>query len=113
MRTPAGKECRFFYGDYYRGRSNEECNLLEPAGLSWNPGLCTKCPMPAILAANACEHMRYKPRIERGLLRKPQVKLEIYCIKSESDVNEPRVGCGQCHPLPSVFVVSPDDPQSP
>ena len=28
MRTPAGKECRYFYGNYHRGRGIEECRLL-------------------------------------------------------------------------------------
>jgi hypothetical protein len=73
--------------------------------------LCANCPMPAILAANNCENMRYKPRIDKGLLRKPQVKVGASCIKSGADVREPRIGCGQCHPLPNVFMVSPDDPQ--
>ena len=31
MRTPAGKECQYFYGDYYRGRNQEECRLLSDA----------------------------------------------------------------------------------
>jgi len=29
MKTPAGKDCKYFYGDYYRGRDLEECNLLK------------------------------------------------------------------------------------
>ena len=37
MKTPAGKECKFFYGDYYRGRQHEECRLLKDHGLSWTP----------------------------------------------------------------------------
>ena len=112
MLTPAGKECSFFYGDYHRGRSKEECRLLDSNGLSWKPVLCHNCPIPNIQIANACEHMRFYPKIAKGfLIRKPHVSVDIYCTKCECSVTEPRVGCGQCHPLPSVFVVAPEDPK--
>ena len=42
MKTPAGTECKYFYGDYYRGRNHEECRLL---GAAWTIdclGLFTK-----------------------------------------------------------------------
>ena len=29
MRTPAGKECRFYYQDYNRGRNVQECRLIK------------------------------------------------------------------------------------
>ena len=111
MRTPAGKECSFFYGDYFRGRKNEECRLLKDADLSWSAYMCQQCPVPDIEQANSCENMRFTPRLERPLLVfKPQVKISTYCVKCECNVDEPRVGCGQCHPLLNVFVVGADDP---
>ena len=114
MINPAGNECSFFYGDYHRGRSKEECRLLDSNGLVWKPGLCSGCPVPIIQTANACENMRFYPKIEKGfLIRKPRVSIETYCVKCECSVTEPRVGCGQCHPLPSVFVLAPEDPISP
>ncbi len=57
MKTPAGSECKYFYGDYYRGRDHEECRLL---GAQWKPALCRTCPVPAIEMANACEFMRLR-----------------------------------------------------
>ena len=35
MRTPAGKECKYFYGNYFRGRKTEECRLLRESAQSW------------------------------------------------------------------------------
>ena len=36
MQTPAGQECRYFYGDYYRGRNHEECRLIAATSPSTN-----------------------------------------------------------------------------
>ncbi len=106
MRTPAGFECAFFYGDYYRGRSREECRLIgnQPPPNQWKPNLCKSCPVPGILRANACPHMTLQARVESsflGLVRR--VKVSAYCSLSQSVVNEPHVGCGMCHPLPPEF----------
>jgi len=106
--TPAGKECRHFYGDYHRGRKVERCRLLEAYDLHWTPNHCFKCPVPDILQANACKHQNLIPRLEKPLFfMKPQVQVKAHCSKCECDVEEPRIGCGQCHPLPDVFIVGP------
>jgi len=105
MRTPAGTECPWFYGDYFRGKNVEECRLLRLAGLRWSRDLCEACPVPAISRANACEHMRLRPSIRRpvtaGLRRR--VSVTAYCTRTGRDVQEPHVGCGECHALPVVF----------
>jgi hypothetical protein len=115
MLNPAGSQCDFFYGDYYRGRNREECRLLKESGnpYSWKPSLCFSCPVPEILRANACKEM-----ILRGEIYRPfpyihkQVKVTAYCTKSESSVSEPKIGCGLCHPLPSIFTTNPDGTDS-
>ena len=110
MRTPAGKECSYFYGDYRRGRHHEECRLLRPAGIEWRPALCESCPIPEIQRANACENMVFEPRLERRfLILSQEVRVDTYCKKCNCDVKEPRIGCGQCHPLPDIFIVEPGD----
>ena len=58
MRTPAGTECPYFYGDYFRGRNVEECRLLKAAGQRWTRDLCKTCPVPGIARANACEFLK-------------------------------------------------------
>ena len=114
MRTPAGKECSYFYGDYYRGRNFEECRLLKDASLEWQPRLCESCPIPEIQMANSCEHLIFTPRLVKPfLIGKTQVQVEASCAKTNRHVDEPRIGCGECHPALNNFVILPDDPDTP
>ncbi len=105
MRTKFGFDCPYFFGDYYRGRNQEECRLLKGASAGrWTPDLCKTCPVPGIVRANSCPNIVLSAEIGRGLLGlKRQVKVEAYCTKSNSTVAEPEVGCGECHPLPFLF----------
>jgi len=106
MRTPAGKECRYFYGDYYRGRNREECRLLSEAvpPLGWKPEYCFTCPLPEIGMANACEHMILEPRLARRFpFTKAQVSVRTSCSKTGRADFDPHIGCGECHRLPGIF----------
>ncbi|UCH60139.1 MAG: hypothetical protein JSV61_01325 [Anaerolineales bacterium] len=106
MRTPAGKECRYFYGDYYRGREKEECRLLnaELPPLPWKPDFCFTCPVPAILQANACTYMQLKPSLARPFpFIKQEVRVSPSCQKTNRSGFDPHIGCGECHPVPDVF----------
>jgi hypothetical protein len=107
MRTPAGIECKYFYGDYFRGRSLEECRLLQAAGQKWTPALCKTCPVPGVARANACEFLQLRATIGRPLSAAfmPRVQVSAYCEKTKRNVKEPHVGCGECHPLPPIFDV--------
>lgn len=107
MRTPAGKECKYFYGNYFRGRNTEECRLLRDSGQSWKAALCTTCPVPEVLRANACEFLRLSADVKRPLSAGLQRRVQIvaFCEKTNRDVAEPQIGCGECHPLPPEFVV--------
>jgi len=105
MRTPAGIECKYFYGDYYRGRNHEECRLLLSSSQKWTPNLCTTCPVPSITRANACQYMVINAKVKRSGLKlfKPQVTVSAFCEKTNRKVNQPHIGCGDCHPiLPSL-----------
>ena len=106
MRTPAGKECRYFYGDYYRGRDHEECRLLGDASppLDWSQDLCYTCPVPEILMANACVNMVLVPTLVRPFpFVKREVRVNTYCNKTHRKGFDPHIGCGECHILPDVF----------
>ena len=107
MKTPAGKECPYFYGDYFRGRNVEECRLLKAAGQQWRSDLCSSCPVPEISMANSCEFMKLRPKVGRPLsaafMRRVQV--QAFCEKSQKTVKEPHIGCGECHALPFKFEV--------
>ena len=106
MRTPVGKECSYFYGNYYRGRSQEECRLLGSISppIPWSPSLCSDCPVPNILLANACEYLVLEPRIERPFpFIKRQIQVRSYCKKTHHSGFDPHIGCGECHPFPPEF----------
>ena len=106
MKTPAGSECSYFYGDYYRGRSREECRLVGPA---WSRNLCRTCPVPSILLANACEFMTLQAEVGRPLAAALQrrVRVTAFCKKTQRSNFDPHIGCGECHPLPPSFTVKP------
>jgi hypothetical protein len=115
MRTPAGTECRFFYGNYYRGKRQEECRLIgdQPPPQPWTPAHGRNCPEPGFLRANACPHMSLKAIAERGPLGlNKRVKVSAYCDLAQKAVDEPYIGCGLCHPLPSEFTDNQDDANS-
>ena len=76
------------------------CRLVEASTVSepWIPDVCKDCPVPAIARANACEHMTLQARVAKGFLgfgRK--IVVEAYCVKAQRKVDEPQIGCGQCH----------------
>ena len=99
MRTPYGQDCKYYYADFYRGRSQEECRLAaaDPESEPWNPDVCRGCPVPAILMANACEHMVMEGGVVKGWFgfgRKMVVKNS--CLKTKREGFDPHVGCGEC-----------------
>lgn len=99
MRTPAGKECKFYFADYNRGRDLQECRLIQanPESLPWRPKDCVRCPVPDILNANASPDLSLtltvKPQL-LGLGRRLDVKAS--CLKHHVPVEDPFVGCPQC-----------------
>ncbi|HEY9087970.1 MAG TPA: hypothetical protein VIO36_07370 [Anaerolineaceae bacterium] len=105
MRTPAGFDCPFFYGNYFRGRKQEECRLASPeTAHNWTPDHCKTCPVPGIIRANACPNLVLHGSAEKnlfGLVKR--MKVSAFCKLSNENVKEPHIGCGKCHPLPDVF----------
>lgn len=99
MRTPYGKECKYYYSDYFRGKSTEECRLIQanPDSASWKPALCQACAVPGILLANACPHLVLHARVGKslfGLIQK--IEIEAACREHHVEVSKPHVGCGHC-----------------
>lgn len=100
MRTPAGKECKFYYADYYRGREKQECRLIarNPEGGRWKPNHCKVCPVPDILRQNACPNLVLEAKVISTLLGlRERVEVFSVCSKYMTEVAEPAVGCGHCH----------------
>ncbi len=105
MKVPTtGKDCPYFYGDYYRGREHEECRLIGVNDPDWTVEDCKTCPVPDIVRANSCEHMTLSAEIAKGFLGLGRrVRVQAYCTKTHQDVKDPYVGCGECHPIIDLF----------
>jgi RNA polymerase subunit RPABC4/transcription elongation factor Spt4 len=110
MLTPSNTECPYYYEDFHRGHSTQECRLIarNPRSEAWRPGLCARCPVPAILRANACPNMALQAQVARrwlGLVR----RVEVYavCTAQQVEVKDPYVGCGHCHPQTATIFDAP------
>jgi hypothetical protein len=99
MRTPAGKECRYYYQDFHRGRNVQECRLIKenPASMPWHPSDCAKCPVPEILKANASANLELTLTVKPRLLVFRQLQVEASCIKHHTVIEDPFVGCPACN----------------
>lgn len=99
MKTPAGKECRFYYQNFHRGRSEQECRLImaNPRSAPWRPSDCGSCPVPDILLANSNPNLVLEATIEKGFLGfNRRVNVKAFCSKHLIDVPKPQVGCPEC-----------------
>ena len=106
MITPAGRECSYYYQDFARGRSLQECRLLGPRG-GWAPALCSTCPVPGIQMANDCPNMALRGEVRAivfGL--RPRVRVTAFCRKVNHAVADPHIGCEECHPELKEFRVT-------
>lgn len=111
MQTPAGTECPYYYEDFHRGRNRQDCRLIErtPGGGKYTPDLCSSCRVPEIVRANACEHMVLEARVVSGFLGlRRRVEVTASCTRSLDVVEEPEIGCGQCH-LDIPTFIEPED----
>ncbi len=113
MKTPYGKECKFYYADYYRGKSTQECRLIAANRNSapWKPALCQNCPVPAILEANGSPNLVLRAEVGKsmlGLLQKVQVTA--YCAEHKVEIKNPKVGCDLCQARTrrTAFTPAPD-----
>ena len=99
MRNPAGEECRFYYQDFHRGKAVRECRNVAQYAHSdpWRPSDCARCPVPAILRANADPFLELQVTIERtwwGFGR--TLKVSAMCQKHQQEIEDPFVGCEAC-----------------
>ena len=66
MKTPANKECKFYYADFHRGRNVQECRLIgkNPESKPWQPKHCNICQVPDILRANSSDSLKLEATVE-------------------------------------------------
>ncbi len=99
MKTPAGKECHFYYQDFHRGNSTQECRLVaqKSHSESWKPDDCFACPVPGILLANSSPYLVLEASIKKGFLgMNRRVEVRASCSRHLIDVPEPHIGCLKC-----------------
>jgi hypothetical protein len=99
MKTPAGHECRFYYEDFHRGRSKQECRLIKGASHSpaWQSSDCERCQVPRILLDNASPHLVLEGKVKLGFLGLGRrVDVTAYCSKHNRKLEDPHVGCPIC-----------------
>jgi hypothetical protein len=97
MRTSYGQECGYYYEDFARGRSLQECRLLGPQG-GWQPVLCKTCPVPGIQRDNACPAMALRGKASAGIFGfGRRVEVSAYCRRTNRSGFDPHIGCGECH----------------
>ncbi len=90
--------CRYFYGDYFRGREIETCRLIERNRENrrpWRRSLCDSCPVPAILAETTCKHLALEASVERRLGLFDRVSVYAVCTEHAAELKDPK-RCPQC-----------------
>lgn len=100
MRTPAGKDCRYYLQDFHRGRNLQECRLEKenPASRRWKPTDCATCPVPDVLLANASPNLALTLTIKAKMLGMGrQLVVSAECSKHHTTIADPFVGCLECN----------------
>ena len=90
--------CRFFYGDYFRGKNKEECRLIaaNPANTRpWRRKLCDSCPVPDLLITTNSPDLMLEAEVKRKLLRDGVEVTFAICAKHMIELSNPR-HCPQC-----------------
>ena len=90
--------CRYFYGDYHRGKNKEECRLIgaHPAqGRPWKRKLCDTCPVPEILIASNCRDLALEAEVRRRFLRDQVEVTFAICTKHVRELQDPHY-CPVC-----------------
>ncbi|MCB0154481.1 MAG: hypothetical protein KDF65_06750 [Anaerolineae bacterium] len=108
MKTPAGKECKYYYGDFHRGRNVQACRLIERNRDSqpWQPHLCQSCPVPEILRANRSGMLKLDGKVVKKFFGfKQEIEVEGWCSECFTVVPDPKRGCPICarNHGPSIF----------
>jgi len=100
MQIPDGRECKYYYRDFHRGRNVQECRIPKSErSADWQPSDCSNCPVPDILRANASPDMRLTLTIKPpmfGFGRKRKMLVDAWCEKHDIPIKDPFVGCPRC-----------------
>ena len=90
--------CRYFYGDYFRGKNEEACRLIEANPNNtrqWQRSLCDSCPVPAILITSNSHDLLLEAEVKRKFLRSYVEVTFAVCSKHMLELSDPHY-CPQC-----------------
>ncbi|MFN8446261.1 MAG: hypothetical protein U0175_36055 [Caldilineaceae bacterium] len=91
--------CRYFYGDYFRGKNKEECRLLAANPNNerpWQRKHCNTCPVPEIVIASNSRDLALEAEIKRKFLWSEQVEITLaVCSKHVRELSDP-LYCPDC-----------------
>lgn len=90
--------CRYFYGDYHRGKNVEECRLLarnRDNERPWRRKLCDSCPIPELIIVSQCRHLELEAEVKRRFLRDQVDVTFAMCTKHLIELDDPR-HCPRC-----------------
>lgn len=90
--------CRYFYGDYFRGKHKEECRLLaaNPDNPhAWKRSHCDSCPVPEILIASNSRDLALEATVVKRFLRGQVEVTFAVCTKHMEELADPRF-CPKC-----------------
>lgn len=90
--------CRYFYGDYFRGKNQESCRLLEANPDNqrpWRRKLCDSCPVPEILITSTSRDLLLEAEVKRKFLRDSVEVTFAICSRHMLELSDPRY-CPEC-----------------
>ena len=91
-------DCKYFYGDYFRGRNHEECRLLDTSPENtrpWKRKLCDTCPVPEILLNSNSESLALEAKIMKRFFREYVKVTFAVCTKHMLELEDP-LYCPAC-----------------
>jgi len=96
--TQQSVNCRYFHGDYFRGKNKESCRLLEANPDNerpWRRALCNSCPVPEVVATTNSLELALEAEVKRKFLREAVEITFAICTKHMLELANPR-HCPAC-----------------
>jgi hypothetical protein len=90
---PEPVNCKYFYGDYFRGKNHEECRLLDASpgnARPWRRKLCDTCPVPAVVRETNCASLALEAEVKRRFLRDRVEITFAVCAEHMLELDDPR-----------------------
>lgn len=90
--------CRYFYGDYFRGKNKEVCRLVEhnpDNEREWQRKLCNTCPVPELLLTSNSRDLILEAAVKQKFLRSRVEVTFAVCGKHMLELNDAQY-CPKC-----------------